>query len=391
MRNILIMLAIFSFNRIDAQSIIDSVLKKVEKNNKSIQSNTKFWQAKGEEFKTGLTPFDPQIEYDYLFGSPAGAGNQKDFSITQRFDFPTTYRRKNSLSVSQVLNTEIQQQVHRQEILLQAKLITLELIFLNKKAVELNRRLTNTSELVNDYQKKMIQGDAIVLDLNKAKLQWLNIRNDTSLNNHLIQANTTKLTELNGGIPLVVTDTIYPSDVALPEFSVLDSMIEANDPVLKIFQQEIEIMQRQLLVQKALVLPKIETGYHAQSILGQSYKGVHTGITIPLWENKNKVNAARANLDFANANAEMQFIGYKLEKKGYYDKVVGRLNALREYHQMLLPIGDTALLNKALKLGQITMIQYFYEENFYYASYDKYLQLELEYQQGIANLYKFQL
>jgi hypothetical protein len=168
-------------------------------------------------------------------------------------------------------------------------------------------------------------------------------------------------------------------------------MIEANDPVLKIFQQEIEIMQRQLLVQKALVLPKIETGYHAQSILGQSYKGVHTGITIPLWENKNKVNAARANLDFANANAEMQFIGYKLEKKGYYDKVVGRLNALREYHQMLLPIGDTALLNKALKLGQITMIQYFYEENFYYASYDKYLQLELEYQQGIANLYKFQL
>jgi hypothetical protein len=37
------------------------------------------------------------------------------------------------------------------------------------------------------------------------------------------------------------------------------------------------------------------------------------------------------------------------------------------------------------------MIQYFYEENFYYSSYDKYLQLELEYQQGIANLYKFQL
>ena len=87
----------------------------------------------------------------------------------------------------------------------------------------------------------------------------------------------------------------------------------------------------------------------------------------------------------------MQFVGYKLEKKGYYDKVVGRLNALREYRQMLLPIGDTALLNKALKLGQITMIQYFYEENFYYASYDKYLQLELEYQQSLANLYKFQL
>jgi outer membrane protein TolC len=150
-------------------------------------------------------------------------------------------------------------------------------------------------------------------------------------------------------------------------------------------------MRRQLLVQKALVLPKIETGYHSQGILGQSYKGVHAGITIPLWENKNKVKAAQANLDFANANAETQVIGHRLENKVYYDKMVGRLNALQEYKQMLSSITNTDLLNKALRLGQITMIQYFYEENFYYSSFDKYLQLELEYQQAVANLYKFQL
>jgi outer membrane protein TolC len=391
MRRIKIIVAFFMFGRVNAQSTIDSVLKTVEANNKSIQSSTKYWKAKGEEFKSGLTPYDPQVDYDYMYGSPIGAGNQRDFAITQRFDFPTVYSRKKSLSGAQIRQTEIQQQVQRQEILLQAKLTSLELIYLNKKASELNRRLAHTSDLVNDYQKKMAQGDAIVLDINKAKLQLLNIRNDIALNNNLIQTTTTKLIEINGGIPLMVADTSYPISVDVPEFIIIDSIIEANDPVLKIYQHDIEIMRRQLLVQKALVLPKIETGYHSQGILGQSYKGVHAGITIPLWENKNKVKAAQANLDFANANAETQVIGHRLENKVYYDKMVGRLNALQEYKQMLSSITNTDLLNKALRLGQITMIQYFYEENFYYSSFDKYLQLELEYQQAVANLYKFQL
>jgi outer membrane protein TolC len=242
---------------VKAQFVIDSLLKTIEANNKSIKSSAKYWQAKGEEFKSGLTPYDPQVDYDYMYGSPIGAGNQRDFAITQRFDFPTVYRRKKFLSGVQIQQTEKQQQVHRQEILLHAKLIALELIYLNKKALELSQRLNNTSELVNNLQKKIDQGELIVLDLNKAKLQLLNIRNDIALNTNLIQTITTKLTELNGGIPIEVAETTYPIVPPLTEFSILDSRIEANDPVLKIYQLDIDIMRKQLLVQKSLVLPKI--------------------------------------------------------------------------------------------------------------------------------------
>jgi outer membrane protein TolC len=376
---------------VKAQFVIDSLLKTIEANNKSIKSSAKYWQAKGEEFKSGLTPYDPQVDYDYMYGSPIGAGNQRDFAITQRFDFPTVYRRKKFLSGVQIQQTEKQQQVHRQEILLHAKLIALELIYLNKKALELSQRLNNTSELVNNLQKKIDQGELIVLDLNKAKLQLLNIRNDIALNTNLIQTITTKLTELNGGIPIEVAETTYPIVPPLTEFSILDSRIEANDPVLKIYQLDIDIMRKQLLVQKSLVLPKIETGYHSQGILGQRYKGLHAGITIPLWENNNKIKAAQANLDYAIANAETQFNKHRLENKGYYNQMVGKYNALIEYKQMLSSISNTTLLNKALNLGNITLIQYFYEENFYYSSNEKYLQLELEFHQAAANLYKFQL
>ena len=374
-----------------AQNDADSVVKQVERNNKAIQTNQKYWQAKQAEFKTGLTPYDPQVEYDYLFGSPVGAGNQKDFSITQRLDFPTVYKRKKELSGQQIAQTTLQQQVYRQDILLEAKLQTLQVIYLNKKGAELNRRLISIQNLVQNYQKKLDKGDVIILDVNKAKLQLLNIKNETALNGNEKKILLTKISELNGGIPITINDTIYPVIASIPDFDRLDSTIEANDPIIKVYEQEKKIQQQQIAVQKAMNLPKIEAGYHAQGILGQSYRGFHAGIIIPLWENKNKLNAAKSNLDYAVSSTETHRLNHRLENKQYYDQLDVRFKMMEEYKELLSTLNNTVLLNKALALGQITIIQYFYDESFYFTAFDKYLQAEWEYQQAVARLYKFQL
>ncbi len=388
---LLFLFALLASASVVAQSDVDRVLKSVEANNKSIQSNKKYWEARRAEFKTGLTPYDPQVEYDYLFGSPVGAGNQKDFSVTQRLDFPTTYKHKRQLSGQQIAQTELQQQVYRQDVLLEAKLITLQIIYLNKKGVELNRRLTSTQKLVDDYQKKLDKGDVIILDVNKAKLQLLNVKNEVALNDNERQVAQTKLSELNGGNNIVISDTSYPTVPVVPDFEILDSTIEANDPIIKVYEQEIKIQEQNIAVQKALNLPKIETGYHSQGILGQSYKGVHAGITIPLWENKNRTKAAQANLDYATSNSQTHILEHRLENKGYYDQLAVRVKAMEEYRTLLSTLNNTPLLNKALRLGQITTIQYFQDESYYFSAYDKYLQMEWEYNQAIARLYKYQL
>ncbi len=374
-----------------AQNDADSVVKQVERNSKSIKSNKKYWQAKQAEYKTGLTPYDPTVEFDYLFGSPVGAGNQKDFSITQRLDFPTVYKKKKQLSAQQIAQTKLQQQVYRLDVLLEAKLLTLQVIYLNKKNAELNRRLANTQKLVQDYQKKLDKGEVIILDVNKAKLQLLNIKNEVKLSENEKQVLLAKITELNGGIAIAVNDTIYPITPTIPDFEILDSSIEANDPIIKVYEQEKRIWQHQIAVQKAMNLPKIETGYHSQSILGQSYKGFHTGITIPLWENKNKTNVTKSNLEYAASNAETHRLNHRLENKQYYELLDVRLKMVQEYKELLSTLNNTTLLNKALLLGQITIIQYFYDESFYFTAYDKYLQAEWEFQQAVARLYKFQL
>ena len=374
-----------------AQSDVDRVLKSVEAGNKAIQSNKKYGEARKAEFKTGLTPYDPQVEYDYLFGSPVDAGDQKDFSITQRFDFPTAYKRKKELSGQQIVQTELQQQAYRKNILLEAKLVALQMIYLNKKAAELKMRLANTQQLVQDYERKLDKGDVIILDVNKAKLQLLNIQNEVALNQNEKQVAQTKLSALNGGIPIEVSDTAYPAVPFIPDFETLDSTIEANDPIIKVYQQEIEIQKRQIAVQKSLSLPKIETGYHSQGILGQSYRGIHAGITIPLWENKNRLKAAQANLDYATSNAQTHITEHRLDNRGLYSQLEVRLKSMQEYKSLLATLNNEALLNKALRLGQITIIQYFQDEAYYFSAHDKYLQMEWEYHQAVARLYKFQL
>lgn len=132
-------------------------------------------------------------------------------------------------------------------------------------------------------------------------------------------------------------------------------------------------MQKQISVQKSLNLPKIETGYHSQGILGQSYRGVHAGTTIPLWENKNRLKAAKAELDYATTNAQSHVIEHRIENKSYYDQLAVRLTSMQEYKNLLATLNNTALLNKALQLGQITIIQYLQDQSFYYSACDKFL------------------
>lgn len=375
----------------DAQSNIDSILDRIQSTNMEIGSNTRYWDAKGLEYKTGLTPMNPFIEYDYLFGSPAGLGNQQEFNIIQQIDFPTVYSRKRDLSNKLVSQAQMQKNVFRQDILLASKLLLYDLIYLNNKESQLLGRQQQSSQFLQEYEQKLQQGDANMLDVNKIKLQYLSMKNDLLLLQNEKQTLLTKLAELNGGVWVDFIDTIYPTIPLIPDFETLDSIIESNDPLITLYEQEKLIQQQQVTVQKSLNLPKLEAGYHGQTILNTRLQGIHAGITVPLWENKNKVKAAEANVDFASTNIQRHRLEHRLENRRLYDLLEVRQNAMEEYEELLSTMGNTLLLDKALRLGEITVIQYFLEQTYFYTAYDKNEQLKREYHKAVVELYKYTL
>ncbi|MEK6614786.1 MAG: TolC family protein [Bacteroidota bacterium] len=374
-----------------AQSSADTVLASIAKNNKTIIANTQYCEAQKLQYKTGLTPYNPSVNYDYLIGSPNTTGNQTDFTVTQTFDFPTAYIKKKQLSEQQIAQAEFQLTAKRQDVLLEAKLICIELVYRNKLQSRFAQRKQNTEKLLSDFQTKMNKGEGNVLDVNKAQLQLIEINKEFQQNLSSINQLNQKLTELNGGNAIIFTDTIYPPLTNIASFEQLENEIKTTDPILKFLEQGKLVTQKQVELSKAMSLPKLETGYRYQGILGQTFQGVHAGITIPLWENKNIVKTQQANLLFADLNLQDHRNEYYYEIKQLYEKYTNLKITLSEYQTVFASLNNTTLLNRALASGQISTIEYFMEMSYYYNAFNNYLQTENEFYEVVAELYKHNL
>lgn len=374
-----------------AQSNVAEVLRAVEQNNPTLQARRQYVEAQALSFKTNIYLPNPMVAFEYLPGTPAEAGTQKDLTISQAFDFPTTYFRKKDLAEAQINQFSFVLDSLRQQVLLEAKQLCLDLIYAYKRQAILNQRLNNVEQLVQDYGRRLAQGNANILEVNKAKLLRLNLNNELVLLESQIVQMTEKLTALNGGEEVLFTADNYPEVDDIPEFEVLEPLTEANDPTLNYYEQQQEVSQEQLSVNRALVLPSFQAGYRYQAILGQQYNGFMAGISIPLWEDKNKIKLAQAQINWSNQAIERERTEHLYTIRRLYEKQQTLQNTLQEYDELLTGLNNTALLEKALRLGEISSIEFFMEIMYFYEAEDKYLRLENEYQQAVAELLKYQL
>jgi hypothetical protein len=177
----------------------------------------------------------------------------------------------------------------------------------------------------------------------------------------------------------------------VPDFIRMDSLIEANDMLVKIYSKDKDISNAKLKVVKGMALPRMEAGYHSQAILGQKYQGAHLGISIPLWQNKNTIKTEKANLLFSDFKIAEHRTEHFYENQQLYEKYSVLKTTLEEYNKIFSSVNNTELLNKSLKAGNISSIEFFMELSYFYSSYDNYLKAENEYNQAIAALYKYQL
>lgn len=386
-----LILATMTFGVGHSQSTIDKVLSEIAKNNKTIQANTHYWNAQKVQYKTGNSLYNPTVEYDYLKGSPADAGSQTDVIVTQSFDFPTVYGKKNELAKQLSTQADLQLKAANQELLLEAKKICIELVYRNKMQVPLAKRKEATEKWLANFKKKLDNGDGTILDVNKAEIQLLEIKKQFQDNASIIVKLNEQMTSLNGGNVIDFTDLVYFDVPAIPNFETLEKEIEAQDNIRKTLEQEKVIAQKQINVSKALALPKMELGYHYQGILGQTYNGIHTGISLPLWESKNTVKLQKAKMAFAESALTDHTNDHYYEIKQLYGRYESLKSILADYEKINQSVEPIKLLDKALAAGQISVLEYFVELNYYNTTYNSYLEIEKEYYDVVATLLKYKL
>lgn len=375
----------------NGQSSIETVLLSVEKNNHSLAADRQFWEAKKLEHKTGLTLPNPTVQGQYLFGSPVAAGDQTDFFAVQPFDFPTTYKKRRELAAVQGALSTSSIAAQRLDVLFEAKSVCLEMIYRNKLKAQLEQRKTDLEKLRADFQTKLDKGDGNILDVNKTKLQLLEINQLQQESAIELRRLQTHLVELNGGEAIVFSEDNYPSLPEIAPFETVEQEYEAADPARQSLEQEKRIAEKQVALSNTWLLPKFELGYHYQGILGQRFNGIHAGVTLPIWEQKNRVQAQQAQVLFADLNLKSHLNEHFFEIKELYERQASLKKSMDEFQTALASASNTALLDKALRLGEISTIEYFLEMSFYQNAVWHLLKTEWEYHAAVAEMMRYRL
>lgn len=373
-----------------AQNTIDNVLREIEKNNTTLSAYRKSIDAEKIGNKTGLTPQNPEVEFNYLWGNPAAIGNRTDFSIKQSFDFPTAYSYKNQISNLKNDQAELEYKKRRNEIIYQTRLVCVKLTYYNALKVELRKRHTNAMIVADAYKSKYNTGDVGILEYNKAQLNLLNIT--TEVENNEMERNIllSELAALNGGNSINFSDSLFSTQSISINFEQWFAKSEANNPLLQWVKHEIAISEKHVKLNTALSLPKFYGGFMSEQVVGQHFQGISVGVSIPLWENKNTVNYAKAKtiaIQSMEADAKLQFYN---QMKAAHLKAASLQSSANDYRQNLKAYSNADLLKKALDKGEISLSEYIFELSLYYESINKLLEMEQNLNIAFAALNRFQ-
>lgn len=356
----------FTITSIAAQQTPDDILLQIEQNNSTLQALRKTAEAEKLENRTGIYLDNPEIEFNYLWGNPQAIGDRKDIRVTQSFDIPTITGMKNRLATEQNRLVDIQYKADRINILLEARQYLVELAYYNRLLSEWNTRLEHARTLAAGYQQLFDEGDTNILEYNKVKLNLSTAEGEMARLEVERQATLAELRRLNGGEELIINNFTWQDELLPVSFEEWYSQVEQKNPVLEYVNREIELAKKQVTLNRAQGLPSFSAGYMREKVVGEAYQGLTLGVSIPLWENKNRVRQARTALKAAEIRQEDTRIQFYNRLRNQYERAYGLQLAANGYRQALANLNNVELLKKALDAGQISLLEYMMEIGIYY-------------------------
>ncbi|PHR42483.1 MAG: transporter [Fluviicola sp.] len=373
------------------QSSMDELLQTVEANNKSLKAHRSYMESENLQYNSENKLPDLQISAFYL---PFGDHNTTDYSefqVSQRIEFPTVYAARNNWMDGQSKRLEYEYQKLKQDILLEAKKLGLGLIFLNKQRELVQERILKSKKVYDQIQTLFEKGKSSILNLNKAKIIWLDQQFALEELDNREAAIRQKLKALNGGDELTFQLHSYPSTIGVTSTDSLWNTRLKEDPQIALLEQEKQVAQQRLKVERNQLLPDITVGYNYQGIAGSNYSGIYGGISIPLWSGRNKVKVARARINYNEHLQSAKIISLKNEYSSEVQRYELLLRKFNQYTASMDGLNSEELLQKSYELGEISFMTYYAEISFYRDAENRMLEIEKELQQLKADLFKYQL
>lgn len=377
--------------RAQSMESIDSVLAAVERNNLELRALQQNNEASRLEIQSqNNLQQDLSVSYSPFFTRGYDGVSSSELVVSMGFDFPSQYVSRGKSGKLQNQALDMQYALQRRDILLQAQLLCLDLVRLNQEKELLDTRMANADELLALMEKRFAEGGANIIEVNKVKMERMNVRTLAAQNEAARQNALQSLRAMNGNIPVELLAAEYPAVSDIVDYDEFYAEVMATDAGILSAEASVDAAAQEIKVNRQNWLPKFEVGYRRNTAMTEASHGFLVGASLPIFSSRNKTKIAEARHTAAQSELENARLQAETQLQSRYNELQQIRSAVQTYD---VPLMHSTLdaLKSAVLAGQMSVIDYYVEADNVYGNLSTYLSLENQYRKLLAEAYRNRL
>lgn len=320
---------------------------------------------------------DPELDLSHQWGQ-RGIGNKWSVGVSQSFEWPGVYsaRKKQINAEVEALTQNLSAQEN--ELRMNIRNALIEYIYTRKLIALYNDQLARIDSLIIIYNRGAELGEISKLDVNKLKIERIAASRQLNEAQNTLTGHQQTITNLNGGKDCsneLATLSDFPN---IEPGNVNDYIqtVQIHDPNIQALTMQSEAIRHESNVVRQSYIPSFSVGYSHDYELGDHFNGVSIGLTLPIFSNRKKKSEIASRRTFIETTQEIVQSEVHNEIKTLYRQVVNLDTEINQYRAVIEDKDNIRLLNMALDAGQITLIDYLQQVNYFQQAQADYIGIE---------------
>lgn len=308
------------------------------------------------------------------YGQSSSINYDNYLSIEQPIPNPSLFKNQKAYYEEKAKSSQLNLAVTQNELVYQVKIIYYQLSYYEAVRKLLQSQDTLFAGFLKASELRYKTGETNLLEKATAETQLNEIRNRIQQNEaDILIARRQLETFLNASLPAgVVIDTLHKLSIT-PQY--IDS-VQRNNPAAAYIQQQINIADRVIGVEKARGKPDFSISYFNQSIIGTQeingqprkfgpghrFQGVAAGIFIPIFYKPyaSRIKAAKVERQIAETQYQLFSINLQGQYQQAFQEYLKNTKNILYYETSALANGNLILRQAqiAFKNGEIGYVEY---------------------------------
>lgn len=374
-----------------AENSFDSVVSEILSNNPTLASRRAAVEAETMTIKAENNLSDPEVEFEHQWGT-RDVGNKWSVSVSQSFDWPGVYRSRAKVSDAQSQAFRLLYLAEESDLRLRVQSTLADYIAARNQLALATEISDNLAIIADKIALAFEHGEATILDRRKIDFERVDAANKADAARSLVESLKYELLTLNGGKHIALDElNDFPAISFKSEEYYLDRH-ETSDPALLAETYLTEAAQQSVSAASRSALPGFSLGYIHNVELGDHFNGLKVGVTLPIFSNRHRKAAAVEEARARAISADQTALTVHNRVLADYARARVLANRLSDYDS-LFPDGQSSdyleLLRKSYEGGQMSLIVYLYEINYYTEARSRLIDLKLEHTTTLLSLSRF--